>query len=166
MKVAIIMGSGSDEEKAIPAIQMLESLGISCSVNVFSAHRTHMELSNFVEELDANPECEVIIAFAGMSAALAGVIASGTIKPVIGVPVSSSVLDGVDALLSTVQMPPGLPVATVGINASKNAAIQAASIIALHDSEVKTALLNFRISQKENVLKVNKTISEKYSAYL
>ena len=153
--VAIIMGSKSDTEKVKPAVSMLDELGISHCLKIYSAHRTPVELAEFIKEVDESDEFEVIIAAAGMSAALPGVIASQTVKPVIGVPLSGSVLDGMDAVLSMLQMPPGIPVATVGINAAKNAALQAASIISLHDEDVRKALLNYRADQKAKVLAAN-----------
>lgn len=154
-KVAIIMGSKSDREKVQPAIDVLEGLGIPYSVNIYSAHRTPKELEEFIKAVDEDYQYEAIIAAAGMSAALPGVIAAYTIKPVIGLPLKGSSLDGKDALYSMVQMPPGIPVATVGINAAKNAALQAASIIALHDASVRKALLDFRAKQKADVLAAN-----------
>lgn len=165
-KVAIIMGSMSDKDKVKPAVDMLHDLGIDCSFNIYSAHRTLAELTEFIKEVDKSNEFEVIIAAAGMSAALPGIIAAQTIKPVIGVPLSSSVLDGTDALLSITQMPPGIPVASMGINAAKNAALQAASIIALHDEAVQKALLSYRLEQKDKVLKADEELQSQKTAYV
>ena len=157
-KIAIIMGSMSDKDKVKAAVEILHNLGIDCSFNIFSAHRTPLELAEFIKEVDENDDFEVIIAAAGMSAALPGVIAAQTVKPVIGLPLSGSILDGMDALYSIIQMPPGIPVATVGINAAKNAALQAASIIALHDANVRKALISYRAEQKDKVLKADKEL--------
>lgn len=151
-KVAIIMGSKSDFPKVKPATEMLDELEIPYTLKVFSAHRTPKELGDFIEEVDNSDNYKVVIAAAGMSAALAGAIAAKTIKPVIGIPISGSKLDGMDALLSTVQMPPGLPVACMGIDASKNAALQAASIIALNDADLADSLRTFRTMQSQKVL--------------
>ena len=122
MKVAIIMGSTSDLNKVEPAISILKDYGVEVNVRCLSAHRAHLGLSNFIKETETDGT-EVIITAAGMAAALPGVVASQTVLPVIGVPISGSTLDGMDALLSIVQMPSGIPVATVAINGSKNAAI-------------------------------------------
>ena len=121
MRVAIIMGSTSDLPKVEPAIGILKEYGVTVDVRCLSAHRAHAGLSEFIEEANNNGT-QVIITAAGMAAALPGVVASQTVIPVIGVPISGSVLDGMDALLSIVQMPSGIPVATVAINGSKNAA--------------------------------------------
>ena len=129
MKVAIIMGSTSDLSKVEPAIEILKKYDVTTNVRCLSAHRAHEKLMEFVNETN-NDGTEVIIAAAGMAAALPGVIASATILPVIGVPISGSTLDGMDALFSIVQMPPGIPVATVAINGSKNAAYLALQIMA------------------------------------
>ena len=115
MRVAIVMGSTSDIPKVEPAIQILKDHGVKVDVRCLSAHRAHTGLSAFIEETNNNGT-EVIIAAAGMAAALPGVVASQTVLPVIGVPLSGSVLDGTDALYSIVQMPPGIPVETVAIN--------------------------------------------------
>ena len=122
MRVAIIMGSTSDLPKVEPAIGILKEYGVAVDVRCLSAHRAHAGLSEFIEEANNNGT-QVIITAAGMAAALPGVVASQTVIPVIGVPISGSVLDGMDALLSIVQMPSGIPVATVAINGSKNAAV-------------------------------------------
>ena len=121
MRTAIIMGSTSDLAKVEPAVKILKEYGVTVDVRCLSAHRAHLGLSTFIEEANNNGT-EVIITAAGMAAALPGVVASQTVLPVIGVPLSGSVLDGMDALMSIVQMPSGIPVATVAINGSKNAA--------------------------------------------
>ena len=129
MKVAIIMGSTSDLPKVEPAISILKNYGVEVNVRCLSAHRAHLGLSSFIKETETDGT-EVIITAAGMAAALPGVVASQTVLPVIGVPIAGSNLDGMDALLSIVQMPSGIPVATVAINGSKNAAYLALQIMA------------------------------------
>ena len=162
MRVAIIMGSMSDFAKVEPAVSILQKYNVKVDVRCFSAHRSPVELKEFVEEASKNGT-EVIIAAAGMAAALPGVIASMTITPVIGVPISGSNLEGMDALLSIVQMPPGIPVATVAINGSKNAAYLALQIIAVKNETVKNALLKEREEMKQNVLKANEELIAKYN---
>ena len=161
MRVAIIMGSLSDLNKVEPAIQILKDYGIKVDVRCLSAHRAHLELAEFVEECNHN-DTKVIIAAAGMAAALPGVIASMTVLPVIGVPLSGSVLDGVDALYSIVQMPSGIPVATVAINGTKNAAYLALEMIALTSEEIKTKLLAHREQMHLDAKKANEQMIEKY----
>ena len=139
VKVLIIAGSKSDSPVIEKVVETLKSLGIPYVSAIASAHRTPEKVDQIVSSTNA----DVIIAIAGMSAALPGVIASKTIKPVIGVPVSASLL-GIDALLSIVQMPPGIPVAAVGIDNGKNAAILAAEILSLKYPEIKDALKQYR----------------------
>lgn len=150
-KVGIIMGSDSD----LPIIQkctdMLDTLEIPYTVHVFSAHRTPEEAASFTKSAKANGY-GVIIAAAGMAAHLAGAVAANTILPVIGIPCKSSVLDGMDALLSTVQMPTGIPVATVAINGGGNAAILAAQVLALSDESLSQRLEKMREDNKNAVL--------------
>ena len=157
MKVALIMGSKSDYSKVEPAILLLKSFNVEVSVRCFSAHRTPNELSEFVKECN-NDGTDVIIGAAGMAAALPGVIASLTVLPVIGLPISGSVLDGMDAFLSIAQMPPGIPVATVAINGSKNAAYLALEILAIKYSDIKEKLLQEREQMRLAVLKANEEI--------
>ena len=161
MKVAIIMGSTSDLGKVEPCIEILKSYGVEVSVRCLSAHRAHLGLSSFIKETETDGT-EVIIAAAGMAAALPGVVASQTILPVIGVPISGSTLDGMDALLSIVQMPSGIPVATVAINGSKNAAYLALQIMANKHADLKEQLLAHRKQMNEACLKTNEEISKKY----
>ena len=130
-KVAIIMGSDSDLPIVTPAIKQLKELGIDTEVRVMSAHRTPEQAHEFSKNAMGNG-FGVIIAAAGMAAHLGGVLAAGTTIPVIGIPCSAKVLDGMDAMLATVMMPPGIPVATVGVNAAKNAAILAGGTIGTH----------------------------------
>ena len=157
MKVAIVMGSKSDYSKVEPAINLLKGFNVEVEVRCFSAHRTPVELSEFINECNNNGT-EVIIGAAGMAAALPGVIASLTTLPVIGLPISGAVLDGMDAFLSIAQMPPGIPVATVAINGSKNAAYLALEILAIKYDEIKQKLLNEREQMRLAVLKANEEI--------
>ena len=152
MKAAIIMGSTSDLPKVEPAVGILKDYGVEVKVRCLSAHRAHEGLSSFINECNEDGT-EVIITAAGMAAALPGVVASQTVLPVIGVPLSGSVLDGMDALMSIVQMPSGIPVATVAINGAKNAALIAVSILALKDEALAARLEMFRAKQTEDVLK-------------
>ena len=162
MKVAVIMGSTSDLSKVEPAILILKEYGVETAVRCLSAHRAHTELAEFIEECNHNGT-EAIIAAAGMAAALPGVVASQTVIPVIGVPLSGSVLDGMDALMSIVQMPPGIPVATVAINGGKNAAYLALPIIAVKHPEVKEKLLAHRVEMEEAAMKANTEVIAKFA---
>ena len=143
--VAIFMGSASDEPLVRPCAEVLNSLGISCLFTVTSAHRTPERTENLVRELEAQG-CRVYICAAGMAAHLAGAVAAKTIKPVIGIPLAASPLGGMDALLSTVMMPPGIPVATVGLDkaGARNAAWLAAQILALSDSGLEKKIKEAR----------------------
>lgn len=161
MRVAIIMGSTSDLPKLEPAIDILKSYGVAVDVRCLSAHRAHAGLSAFIEEANTNGT-EVIIAGAGMAAALPGVVASQTVLPVIGVPISGSTLDGMDALFSIVQMPPGIPVATVAINGGKNAAYLALQIMAVKHEEIKEGLMKHRVEMEEAAMKTNEEVIKKY----
>lgn len=161
-KVAIIIGSSSDVSKMEAATNLLDKLIIPYSFNILSAHRTPGPLDDLIKKIDSSYDCKVIIAGAGMSAALAGNIASKTIKPVIGVPLSGgNALHDFTALFSTVDMPPGIPVLTVGIDAAKNAALAAAQIIALSDCELQERLENFRLEQSSAVLDTNYQLQKK-----
>ena len=162
MRVAIVMGSTSDLPKVEPAINILKDYGVTVDVRCLSAHRAHAGLSAFIEEANNNGT-EVFIAAAGMAAALPGVVASQTVLPVIGVPLSGSVLDGVDALYSIVQMPPGIPVATVAINGGKNAAYLALQIIGVNHKEIREKLLAHRVEMEEAAMQTNAEIIEKYN---
>ena len=161
MRVAIIMGSTSDLPQLDPAIEILKSYDVAVDVRCLSAHRAHAGLSAFIDETKTNGT-EVIIAAAGMAAALPGVVASQTVLPVIGVPISGSTLDGMDALLSIVQMPPGIPVATVAINGGKNAAYLALQIMAVKHDEIKNGLLKHREEMEEAAMKTNEEVIQKY----
>jgi len=138
-KAAVVVGSKSDEELGKNIVELLKGFGVDCDYRVLSAHRNPEELDEFVKNSDA----EVFIAVAGLSAALPGVIASKTVKPVIGVPREVK-LGGLDALLSIVQMPPGIPVATVGVDNWRNAAILAVEILSLKYPDLAEKLLRER----------------------
>lgn len=161
MKVAIIMGSTSDLNKVEPAINILKDYGVAVNVRCLSAHRAHLGLSNFIKETETDGT-EVIITAAGMAAALPGVVASQTVLPVIGVPISGATLDGMDALLSIVQMPSGIPVATVAINGSKNAAYLALQIMAIKHESIKEKLLAYRKEMEVQAMEANVEVMEKY----
>jgi 5-(carboxyamino)imidazole ribonucleotide mutase len=139
--VAILTGSPSDLPVVLGARDVLDELDIPSDVRVLSAHRTPHETAEYVAAAEKRG-AEVFIACAGMAAHLAGVVAAHTMRPVIGVPIASGALQGMDALLSTVQMPPGVPVATVGIDGAKNAAFLAARIVSLTHPEVRQRLLD------------------------
>lgn len=161
MKVAIIMGSTSDLAKVEPAVEILKSYGVSVNVRCLSAHRAHLGLSEFIKETETDGT-EVIITAAGMAAALPGVVASQTVLPVIGVPISGATLDGMDALLSIVQMPSGIPVATVAINGSKNAAYLALQIMAIKHDSIKEQLLAYRKDMEAQAMRANDEMIEKF----
>ena len=161
-KVAIIMGSDSDLPVLEKAIQTLKDFDVPYEVHVFSAHRTPVEAKEFSENARKNG-FGVIIAAAGMAAHLAGAIAANTTLPVIGIPVKSTTLDGIDALLSTVQMPSGIPVSTVAINGAVNAALLSIQILAVSDEELAKKLADARKEASEKVLEKNKMIEEKFN---
>ena len=161
MRVAIIMGSTSDLRKVEPAVSILKNYGVEVDVRCLSAHRAHAGLSEFIEEANNNGT-DVIIAAAGMAAALPGVVASQTVLPVIGVPLSGATLDGMDALLSIVQMPSGIPVATVAINGSKNAAYLALQIIGVNNETVRLKLQDERRDMEKAAMKANEEVIEKF----
>ena len=158
-KVAVIMGSDSDLPVVEKAIDTLKEYGIPYEVHVYSAHRTPEQVRDFVSNARDNG-FGVLIAAAGMAAHLAGAVAANTVLPVIGIPVSAKKLDGLDALLATVQMPSGIPVATVAIDGAKNAAILAAQIIALGDDELYAKLKADRESAAKTVLEKNAKIEQ------
>lgn len=159
-KVAIIMGSDSDLPIAKKATDMLTSLGIPFEAHVYSAHRTPVEASEFAKNARENG-FGAIIAFAGMAAHLAGALAANTTLPVIGVPCKGGAVDGMDALLSTVQMPTGIPVATVALNGGANAALLAAQIIAVEDKALAAKLDDKRRTDAAAVLEKDKGIADK-----
>lgn len=153
MKVGVIMGSISDYEVMADAVKTLESFGVPFEKRVVSAHRTPQLLYEYARTAKERG-LEVIIAGAGGAAHLPGMVAAVTTLPVIGVPVKSRALNGLDSLLSIVQMPGGVPVATTAINGAKNAALIAVSILALHDAALAEKLEAFRQHQTEEVLKI------------
>lgn len=160
-KVAIIMGSDSDLPIVEKGIGVLTELKIPFEVHVFSAHRTPAECAEFVSGA-RDGGFGVIICAAGMAAHLAGAVAANTLLPVIGIPISTKNTGGVDALWSTVQMPSGIPVATVAIDGAQNSAYLAAEILALNDEELYNRLVAFRKSAKEKVLSKNREIESRY----
>ena len=161
-KVGILMGSASDLPVVEKAINVLKEYGVPHEVHVYSAHRTPVESAEFAKNAKANGFGAIICA-AGMAAHLAGAIAANTVLPVIGIPVKSTNLDGLDALLATVQMPSGVPVATVAIDGAANAALLAIQMIAISDEELYAKLLTARAKGADAVLAKNKEIEEKYN---
>ena len=168
-KVAVIMGSDSDFPVVSPAIRRLKQFGIPVEARVMSAHRTPEAAAEFLERerqltISKNAEKDgfgVIIAAAGKAAHLAGVLAAHTTLPVIGIPVKSSTLDGLDALLATVQMPSGIPVATVAIDGADNAAILAAQMLALSDESIAKQLHQMKVDMEQGVAKKNEALQQK-----
>ncbi|MEG0923478.1 MAG: 5-(carboxyamino)imidazole ribonucleotide mutase [Anaerovoracaceae bacterium] len=161
-KVAIIMGSDSDLPVVEKAITTLDEFEVPYEVHVYSAHRTPVEVKEFTENARKNGY-GVIIGAAGKAAHLAGAIAANTTLPVIGIPIKSSTLDGLDALLSTVQMPGGIPVATVAIDGAQNAALLAIEILAVGDDELAKKLDANRKAAAQKVLTKNKDIEDKFN---
>ena len=159
-KVGIIMGSDSDLPIVKKATDMLSTLDIPFEVHVYSAHRTPVEASEFAKNARENG-FGVLIAAAGMAAHLAGAIAANTTLPVIGIPCKGGMMDGLDALLSTVQMPTGIPVATVALNGAANAALLAAQIIAVEDADLAAKLDAKRKADAAVVLEKDNTILER-----
>ena len=157
-RVSIIMGSTSDLPVMESAAELLNEFEIPFEINALSAHRTPDEVEKFARGAK-DRGIEVIIAAAGMAAHLPGVIAAMTPLPVIGVPIKAS-LDGLDAALSIMQMPPGIPVATVAINGARNAAILAAQIIATGDEKVAEKVIGFKKNLKQKIVKANKELKE------
>lgn len=158
-KVGIIMGSDSDLPVVEKAIDTLKAYGVPFEAHVYSAHRTPVQARDFAVNARANG-FGVIIAAAGKAAHLAGAMAAGTTLPVIGIPVKSSTLDGLDALLSTVQMPSGMPVATVAIDGAANAALLAVQILAVEDETLAKKLKAEREKNVEKVLAADKAVNE------
>ncbi len=162
-KVVVLMGSASDEPTVAPCADILKKLGIPFCFTVSSAHRTPERTAELVDSFEA-AGCEVFICAAGLAAHLAGAVAARTMKPVIGIPVAASPLGGMDALLSTVQMPPGFPVATVALDkaGARNAAWLAAQILALHDSDLAHRIRISRDRFKADVIAAGATMEQKY----
>ncbi len=161
-KIAIIMGSDSDLSVVEKAIDVLTELGVPHEVHVFSAHRTPQETTSFAQHARENG-VGVIIAAAGKAAHLAGVMAANCTLPVIGIPVKSSAVGGLDALLSTVQMPSGVPVATVAIDGAANAALLAVEILAVGDEDLARRLTAYREKAAEKVLSKNRAVESRYN---
>ena len=157
--VSVIMGSTSDLPVMEKAAKLLDEMQVPFEMNALSAHRTPAEVEKFSQEA-AGRGLKVIIAAAGMAAALPGVIAANTTLPVIGVPIKGSVLDGMDALYSIIQMPPGIPVATVAINGAMNAAILAVEILALSDENLAAKAVAYKESLKNKIVKANEELKE------
>lgn len=158
-KVAVIMGSASDLPVVRKAVNTLEEFGVPCEAHVYSAHRTPVEAAAFARSARENG-FGVIIAAAGMAAHLAGAMAAGTTLPVIGIPLKSNALDGMDALLATVQMPSGIPVATVAIDGAVNAALLAIQILAVEDAGLAEKLETHRAAGAEKALKADAELNE------
>ena len=158
-KVAILMGSDSDLPIVKGAINTLKSFGITVEVHVMSAHRTPKQACDFSSNAKSNG-FGVIICAAGKAAHLAGIIAAHTTLPVIGIPIKSSTLDGMDALLATVQMPKGIPVATVAIDGADNAGILAAQMLAIYDEDIDQKLEKMKIDMVEVMAKDEKLQTE------
>ena len=161
-KVGILMGSDSDLPIIEKSIQTLKDFDVPYEVHVYSAHRTPEKALEFSSNA-RNNNFGVIICAAGMAAHLAGAIAANTVLPVIGIPCKSTNLDGMDALLSTVQMPPGIPVATVAINGGVNAALLAIQILSIEDETLYDKLLKRRVSDKEKVFEKDRDISQRFN---
>lgn len=160
-KIGIVMGSDSDLPIAEKAIDTLKELGVPYEVHVYSAHRTPIQAAEFSKNARQNG-FGAIIAFAGKAAHLAGALAANTTLPVIGVPVKSSTLDGLDALLATVQMPSGIPVATVAIDGAQNAALLAVQMLSIEDEEAAAKLQAKRDADAKKVLEKDASISANY----
>ncbi len=161
-KIGIIMGSDSDLPTVSKAVDTLKSFGVPYEVHVFSAHRTPVEARDFSINARKNG-FGAIIAAAGMAAHLAGAIAANTTLPVIGIPINSGKLNGVDALLSTVQMPSGIPVATVAIDGAVNAALLCIQILAVTDSDLADKLDSKRAADSQKVLEKNAAVEAQFN---
>ena len=156
--VSIIMGSTSDLPVMEKAATFLDSMDVPFEMNALSAHRTPSEVEAFAKGAKERG-LKVILAGAGMAAALPGVIAANTTLPVIGIPIKG-MLDGLDAMLSIIQMPPGIPVATVGVNGAQNAAILAVEMLALSDDALAKKLADYKLGLKEKIVKANESLAE------
>ncbi|MGP1510017.1 MAG: 5-(carboxyamino)imidazole ribonucleotide mutase [Treponema lecithinolyticum] len=158
MKVGLVMGSISDKEIVKKAVDVLKEFGVEYELRVISAHRSLDAAIEFVNAMEKK-DIAVIIAFAGKAAHLAGVLAGMSVAAVIGVPIKSSALDGMDALLSTVQMPKGVPVATVAIDGAENAALLAIQMLAIQDKTLKIKLKAYKEKLKQTVAEMDKNIN-------
>ena len=152
--ISVIMGSASDSHIGEKVVKILKEFGVDYEVKVISAHRALNVLKDYVESTDS----KVIIAMAGKAAHLGGVIAGMTVKPVIGIPIKSSTMDGLDSLLSTVQMPWGIPVSTVAIDGGENAALVAISILAVEDENLREKLVHYRKKLEQEVIDADKKL--------
>ena len=161
-KVAVIMGSDSDLPVVEKALEKLQEFSVPFEPHVYSAHRTPEHARDFSTNARANG-FGVIIAAAGKAAHLAGSIAANTTLPVIGIPIKASALDGLDALLSTVQMPPGMPVATVAIDGAANAALLAMQILAVEDAELAQKLEDSRSAERTKILAKDAALTKKFT---
>jgi 5-(carboxyamino)imidazole ribonucleotide mutase len=163
-QVVIFMGSKSDEEKVAPCVDVLRGLGVSCAITVSSAHRTPDRTVELVRRYEAEG-AQVFICAAGMAAHLAGAVAARTVRPVIGIPIGGATLAGMDALFSTVQMPPGFPVATVALDkaGARNAAWLAAQILALNDPALAAGIAAAREKMCADVAAAGEEINHKYA---
>lgn len=161
-KVGLIMGSASDLPVVEKAVAVLDELGIGYEVHVYSAHRCPDKAADFARNAEKNGFA-VLVGFAGMAAHLAGALAANTVLPVIGVPCKSNVMDGVDALLSTVMMPSGVPVACVAVNGGANAALLAAQVLATSDETVAEKLRVRREKDREKALASDAEVAEKFN---
>ena len=159
-KVAVVMGSDSDFPVLEKGLKILKDFGIETEVMICSAHRTPDKAAEFAKNADSDG-IDVIIAAAGKAAHLPGVIAAFTVLPVIGIPIKSSFMDGLDSLLSIVQMPVGIPVATVAVDGSENAALLALQIIAVSNSEIKAKLIEFKKELANKVEQKNEELQKK-----
>lgn len=162
-KIAIIMGSDSDLPVVSKAFDVLKQFGVPATMHVMSAHRSPDAVAKFAGEAVENGY-GVIIAAAGMAAHLAGAVAGNTTLPVIAIPVKSKALDGLDALLSSVMMPPGVPVATVAIDGAANAAYLAIQILAVGENSLQDKLVAFKQAQREKNLEANRKVEQEYNA--
>lgn len=161
--VGVVMGSDSDFSVMEDAVKILKQFGVSFEIKVSSAHRTLKRTVDWVENFEKQGG-KVIIAGAGLAAHLPGVVAGATTIPIIGVPIKSGALEGVDALYAIVQMPPGIPVATVGINGSRNAALLAVEMLAINDEGLKNALKAFRTKMAEEVAAKDQALQDKLNS--
>ena len=166
VEISIIMGSDSDLNIMVECFKILDEFEISYDINILSAHRTPEELDNYIDKVNKE-NIKIVIAVAGGAAHLAGVIASKILCPVIGVPIYTKSLNGIDSLYSTIQMPSGVPVATVGINASKNAGLLAIKMLGLENLKIKEKLIHYNQMQANKVINKNKKIHDLgYEKYL
>lgn len=162
-QTVLMMGSDSDWPTLEPVVTTLKELGLDCTVRVLSAHRTPEQAKEFVQQSEAGG-VKVFMCAAGVAAHLAGAVAAHTSRPVIGIPIAAGSLNGLDALLSTVQMPPGVPVATVAINGAVNAAVLAAQIIGTGDAKVAQKVAEWRKAQTQKVLEKDRKLQDKLKA--